>query len=127
MTATLPVPPLPSNPATVVQAQLDAYNAHDIVALLAIYADDAQQFQHPTTLIASGTQQLRARFTARFEQARPHATLHHRIVIGNTVTDHETVSSMNGTDGAGGDIAMLATYEVVDGRIARAWFLSAQA
>lgn len=124
MTATLPVPLLPSNPATVVQAQLDAYNAHDVAALLAIYSDDAQQFQHPATLIASGTQQLRARFTARFEQARPHATLHHRIVIGNTVTDHETVSC---TNGAGGDIAMLATYEVVDGRIARAWFLSGPA
>lgn len=121
MTATLPAAPSPLDPAIVVQAQLDAYNAHDVEALVAIYADDVQQFQHPATLIASGSEQLRARFTARFEQARPRATLHHRIVIGNTVTDHETVSGTNG------DIAMLATYEVVDGRIARAWFLSGPA
>jgi len=30
-----------------VQQQLDAYNRRDVEALLAIYADDAQMFEHP--------------------------------------------------------------------------------
>lgn len=46
------------SPTTVVQAQLDAYNAHDVAALLAIYADDVQQFQHPDTLLAQGSAQI---------------------------------------------------------------------
>ncbi len=107
-----------TDPASVVQAQLDAYNTHDVEALVAIYADNAQQFAHPATLICSGSERLRARYTARFAEARPHATLHHRIVIGNKVIDHETVT------GPTGSVAMLATYEVVDGRIANGWFLS---
>jgi hypothetical protein len=38
---------LPSNnPEAVVQRQLDAYNARDIETLLALYAADAQQFEH---------------------------------------------------------------------------------
>ena len=43
-----------NTPADVVQAQLDAYNAHDVAALVAIYADKAQQFQHPDVLLAEG-------------------------------------------------------------------------
>jgi hypothetical protein len=35
-----------SAPEAVVQRQLDAYNARDIDALLAIYAADAQMFEY---------------------------------------------------------------------------------
>ena len=52
------------SPTVVVQAQLDAYNAHDVPALLAIYADDAQQFQHPDILLPMGSAQIGPRFTA---------------------------------------------------------------
>ena len=36
------------DPATLVQRQLDAYNARDLDAILATYADDAEQFEHPS-------------------------------------------------------------------------------
>jgi hypothetical protein len=42
----------------VVQRQLEAYNARDIGALLATYADDAQQFEHPSKLLAGGSAKL---------------------------------------------------------------------
>ena len=109
------------DPETVVQAQLDAYNAHDVEALVAIYADDVQQFEHPSTLLASGSTQIRARFTARFATSRPHALLLRRIVSGNIVIDHETVSSTS-PEGRG-SMELVAIYEVQDGRIARAWFI----
>lgn len=108
-------------PAAVVQAQLDAYNAHDAEALAAIYADDAQQFQHPDTLLASGGAQIRARFRARFAAARPHAQLLNRMVCGDMVIDHERVASSE-ADGPA-TLDLVAMYEVRQGRIARAWFI----
>jgi ketosteroid isomerase-like protein len=49
---------IPDDPAAVVQRQLDAYNARDINRLMATYAEDAQQFEHPDTLLADGEAQL---------------------------------------------------------------------
>jgi len=106
-----------STPAAVVQAQLDAYNAHDIDALVAIYADDVEQYNHPATLLATGSAQLRARFEVRFASAKPHAELRHRIVCGNTVIDHETVRS------GASSTELVAIYEVSGARIAKAWFI----
>jgi len=107
-------------PTDVVQAQLDAYNAHDVSALAAIYADHVQQFQHPDVLLAEGSAQMAARFTARFAASRPQARLLNRIACGKLVIDHEIVTSV--TDTGTTEQELVATYEVVDGRIARAWF-----
>ena len=46
------------NPLAVVQAQLDAYNAKDIDALLQTYASDAEQFTLHGELLAQGHTQL---------------------------------------------------------------------
>jgi len=108
-------------PEAIVQAQLDAYNAHDVDALIAIYADDAQQFQHPATLLAQGSAQIRERFASRFAAAKPHAKLIKRIVAGDMVIDHEIVSSA-AAEGPG-SIELVAMYQVADGRIAKAWFI----
>ena len=110
------------NPEAIVQQQLDAYNARDLDALLAIYAEDAQQFEHPAKLLASGPAQLRERFAARFKEPNLHALLLKRIVAGNMVIDHEQVTRTfpEGT----GKIELVAIYEVQNGRIAKAWFIS---
>ena len=104
------------------QRQLNAYNARDIEALLAIYAVDAQQFEHPSKLIATGTAQLRERFSARFKEPNLHATLLKRIVMGNKVIDHERVARTF-PEGPG-TVELIAIYEVENGRIARAWFVA---
>ncbi len=54
------------DPETIVQRQLDAYNGRDLEALLSIYAEDAEMFEHPATLLARGSAALRERFMARF-------------------------------------------------------------
>ena len=108
--------------AEVVQRQLDAYNAKNLDALLAVYADDAELFEHPATLLAAGTAQLRARFAARFREPNLHAELIHRCVVGRIVVDHERVTR---TFPAGpGTIELVMMYEVADGRIRRAWSLA---
>ena len=111
-----------SDPEAVVQRQLDAYNAHDIEALVAAYAEDAQQFEHPSKLLASGSAQLRERFTARFKEPNLHAALIKRIVMGQVVVDQERVTRTF-PEGAG-QIELVAIYEVQNGRIAKAWFIS---
>jgi uncharacterized protein (TIGR02246 family) len=108
--------------AAVIQTQLDAYNAKDLDALLAIYADDAQLFEHPATLVAAGTDQLRERFAARFREPNLQAHLLNRMVMGRFVVDHERVTRTF-PEGPG-TIELVMIYEVEAGRIVRAWSLA---
>ena len=99
------------NPTDLVQAQLDAYNAHDVDALLTIYAPDARHYEYPDRLLAEGTDALRERMAARFAASRPRAELLHRVAVGNTVIDHERIVNQTPT----GPVAreLIAIYEVV--------------
>lgn len=108
-----------NDPAAVVQRQLDAFNARDIDALLATYAEDAQMFEHPSNLLASGAAAFRERYTARFQEPNLHATLLSRVVMGHMVIDHEEVRRTF-PEGPG-TLQLLMIYEVQSGRIARAW------
>ena len=110
------------DPSSVVQRQLDAYNARDVDAILATYAADAQQFEFPAKLLASGTAELRKRFAARFQESNLHARLLNRTVMGPIVIDHEEVTRTF-PEGPG-KIQLIAIYEVQAGKIAKAWFMS---
>lgn len=114
--------PFSSDPEAVVQRQLDAFNARDIEALLATYAEDAQMFEHPSKLLASGSAAFRERYVARFQEPNLHATLLSRTVMGNIVVDHEEVSRTF-PEGAG-RINLLMIYDVQNGRITRAWSIA---
>ena len=111
MTAPAPA----TDPATIVQRQLDAYNARDLDAVLATYAPDARQFAHPATLLAVGAADMRERMAQRFAEPNLHARLLQRVVMGNIVIDHEEVTRTF-AEGAG-RVDMVAIYEVVDGKI----------
>ena len=113
---------LATTPEAVVQRQLDAFNARNIEALLATYADDAQQFEYPATMLARGATQIRERATARFQEANLHARLIKRIVMGEVVIDHEMVTRTF-PEGAG-KLELVAIYEVRDCRIVTARFIS---
>jgi hypothetical protein len=108
-------------PAAVVQRQLDAFNARDLDALVATYADDAEQFEHPVKLLARGSAQLRERSIIRFKEPNLHAVLLHRAVAGNVVVDHEKITRTF-PEGPG-TIEIVCIYEVRQGRIAKAWFI----
>jgi hypothetical protein len=110
-----------TDPEKVVQKQLDAYNARDIDALMATYAENIELFEHPSKLLASGATQVRERQAARLQEPNLHATLIKRMVMGNVVIDQEKVTRTfpEGT----GHIELIAIYEVQSGRIAKASFL----
>lgn len=109
----------PSPPA-VLQAQLDAYNARDIEALLATYAADAQQHVLHGERLAHGHAEMRPRFLARFAEPDLHARLLSRTVMGGVVVDLELITR-NFPEGLG-TLEMLCVYEVAQGRIQRASF-----
>jgi hypothetical protein len=110
------------NPEAVVQRQLDAYNARDLEGLMATYAPDARHYEYPDTLLAAGGEALRERFSLRFREPNLHARLLHRTVMGHLVIDHEVITRTF-PEGPG-TLEMLCFYEVREGRIAAARFLS---
>lgn len=107
-------------PEQVVQAQLDAYNAKDIEALLRAYHPQAEQYAMHGALLARGHSEMRSRFLGRFSEPDLHASLLHRAVVGNFVMDHELVTR-NFPEGRG-QVDMLCIYEVQDGLIVKASF-----
>ncbi|HEX8606079.1 MAG TPA: nuclear transport factor 2 family protein [Pseudoduganella sp.] len=111
-----------TSPLFVVQAQLDAFNAKDVNALMRTYAADAEEFALHGERLAKGHDELRPRYMARFEEHDLFARLLSRTVAGNIVIDLELITR-NFPEGLG-TLEMLCIYEVVDGRIRRASFAS---
>ena len=112
------------SPAAVVQAQLEAYNAKNLDALMQTYAPDARQYALHGELMAHGHEQMRPRFAERFAEPDLHARLLSRSVMGNFVTDLELITR-NFPEGLG-TLEMLCVYEVVGGRIVRASFAAGE-
>lgn len=103
-----------------VQMQLEAYNARDIDAFMQWWADDCQYYLFPDQLIAGSAAEIRERHVERFKELNLHGRLLHRISLGNTVIDHETVTRTF-ADGRG-ELDVICIYEIAGGKIAKAWF-----
>ncbi len=108
-------------PVSIVQAQLDAYNAKDIDRLLATYAPDAEHYTLHGERLAHGRAELRARFQTRFAEPDLHAQLLSRTVLGRVVVDAESITR-NFPEGRG-TLEMLCIYEVAEGLIQKASFV----
>jgi hypothetical protein len=102
----------------VVQKQLEAYNARDLEAFAATYADDVRLFRMPAAEAAVvGKAQLREVYRQRFASPGLHADILTRIVLGNKVIDHERVRGIREQP-----IEALAIYEVEGELIRTVWF-----
>lgn len=83
-----------------VQAQLDAYNAHDIDAFARCYADDVRAFDAQGALLFAGREALRERYGALFAASPTlRAEITQRTRIGTDdawfAVDTERVSGRN--------------------------------
>ncbi|MET0527800.1 MAG: nuclear transport factor 2 family protein [Microvirga sp.] len=107
-------------PAEIVGRQLDAYNARDIDAFMACWAEDAQYYAFPDTLLAEGVQQIRERHVVRFQEPNLHGRLVARMTVGTMVVDQEIVTRTF-PEGPG-TVEVIAIYEIEDGLIRKAWF-----
>jgi hypothetical protein len=107
-------------PLEVVQKQLDTYNAQDIDAFAAVFAEEAEVFSNLGDKEPSmnGRQAIHTRYGEMFEKnPQNRSTLKGRLVQGNYVFDHEWIT---GRDQA---FSIVAIYEVQDGLIQRCWFV----
>jgi hypothetical protein len=104
---------------SVVQRQLDAYNAQDLDAMLACYAAECAIANLNGTITETSREALRARYAKTFADfPENRARLVNRINVGDVVIDHEDVSRGPGKD----HFEVIAIYTVKDGQIARVDF-----
>ena len=110
---------LPDAPADLAQRQLNAYNARDIDAFLEPYAEDVELYNMPEKLIGKGKDAMRKTYTGMFARTPVlHCELVNRMVVGNTVIDHERVTFA--ADKA--PTEAVAIYKIENGKIKRVYF-----
>lgn len=110
-----------ADPVEVVQAQVDAYNAHDIDAFASCYADNATinnlSGKRPAIVGLPALKKVYA-FLAK-EPKEFHVVIVQRAVTGPTVVDHERVIGLPADKG---QPEAIAVYEVRNGKIQNVWF-----
>ncbi len=108
------------NPEWAAQAQLDAYNARDLEAFLALYDPDVEIRDLPTgKLLMKGRSAMRRRYGALFKNTpKLHCRLVSRMVSGAFVTDSELVTGMQKPE-----VRATAIYRVEKGLIRNVWFV----
>jgi imidazolonepropionase-like amidohydrolase len=100
-------------PVALVQRQLNAYNLRNIDAFVEPYADDIAFYYYPDKLLGKGKDNLRKQYAAIFQKVPGlHCEVTQRIIYGNIIVDHESVSGFgkNKVDG-------VVIYEVVNNKI----------
>lgn len=104
----------------VVQRQFDAYNARDVEALLATYADDAIIADLNGAVTQRGKADLRARYGKTFaDYPQNRAVSINRMVLGDVVIDHEKGARTP----EGPFFEAICVYTVTNGLIARVDFI----
>lgn len=105
-------------------AQLEAYNAGDVEAFCACYADDVVVLDEAGTEALRGIEAFRARYGALFATFRDvRAEILARVAMGRHCVDHERWSRVHRETGERMTGEILVRYTVRDGRIAIVQFL----
>jgi len=104
----------------VVQQQLEAYNARNIDAFMAVFHADIELWTLGAAAPnAVGWEKVKTVYADLFEQSPElHSKVLNRSVIGNKVIDYEQIS---GRKGVKEDLFLIMVYEVKDGKIWKAW------
>lgn len=112
-----------SDEERVVQAQVDAFNRHDVDAFMAAFTPDVVFWEYPANTVFAGAARVRGHYAELFgdpDAKDLHAEIRQRIVKGRFVIDHERVTGLPGE----GEHVSVVIYEVVDSRIKNAWFMN---
>lgn len=105
----------------VVERQFDAYNAQDLEAFCATYADDCIIAAHGGAVLQAGKAEIRARYAKTFaDNPKNRAWSINRIVVGDVVIDHE--KGERSPEGPFFEAAVI--YTVKNGLIARVDFIT---
>jgi len=105
----------------VVQRQFDAYNAQDLEAFCATYADDCVIAAYGGAALQTGKAEIRARYSKTFSDfPKNRAWSTNRIALGDVVIDHEKGERSP----EGPFFEAVVIYTVKNGLIARVDFIS---
>jgi putative hydrolase of HD superfamily len=103
-----------STPREVVDQQVAAYNRRDLEGFVACYATEAQIVQPDGKLLASGHDEIRARYDELFDKSpHLHADIRNRIEVGSVVVDEEYITGFVLPD-MPSEIRAVAVYRVAD-------------
>lgn len=108
------------SPAALVDAQIEAYNDHDLERFCSFFADDVEvgRLGQDGTLL-SGKSELKARYRSRFSETPDvHCTIDQRITLGSFVIDAERLIN-TGPEAR----HVIALYQVEGSQIRRVWFV----
>ena len=102
--------------ADIIEAMLEAFNAQDMDAFCAHFAEDCIVGELNGATAYRGHAGLRSHFGATWEKhPQNRVWVTQRIAVGNTVVDHEFGERSPGGDG----FEIIAVYTFRDGRIVR--------
>lgn len=117
--ATAPKVLVPGSPESLVQKQLDAYNARDIEAFVSHFHPEIEVFSFPAAKRKlQGHTALRKMYSKLFTDEKLHCHLVNRIVQGHFVIDREEVTFAHGPK-----LQATAIYQIEDNLIRKVWFL----
>lgn len=119
VTGLLQAQPSPT-PEQLVQQQLDAYNKRDIEAFLVPYSDSVAVYGFPNKLFYKGKATMRQQYADMFNNTPDlFCDLQKRMVLANTVIDHEKVTFTKGQP----PLYAIAIYTIEKGKIAQVHFI----
>jgi hypothetical protein len=105
-----------------VEAQLLAYNARDVDAFMACFAEDCCVDDADGARLMTGHTEMRERYRAMFAASPElHCTITHRIRIGDHVIDDEAITGRLGQP-ANEVRHAVAIYKIRDGKICHVRF-----
>jgi len=109
------------SPRALAKMQLKAYNAHDLDGYLQLFHPDAVLIDLPSgEVIAEGLEQIRSLYADRFSNEDLYCAVTNQMEIGDFAVDREVLTGL-----PGGNVEVLALYEVRQGRIKRIFFIRA--
>lgn len=115
---TTPLATAQRSPEHVVQKQLDTYNRGDLEGFMATMSQEVALYSFgSSTPIAEGYDAVKAIYANLFEKSpKLESTLTNRIVLGNKVLDHESITGRLGSTDV---IELVVIYEVKGEKISR--------
>lgn len=105
----------PIGPESIVQANLDAYNAHDIEGFMSYFSEDVTMYNFADgKQTANGIEEVRAIYEPYFKASpKLHSKILQRTVFDNKVMDHEYITGARGGD----PFEIVLIYEVENDKI----------
>lgn len=109
-----------TNPISLAQGQLDAYNKRDLETFVTFFSENVEVYDFPNTPKLSGMTRFREVYEKLFRDSpQLHCKLVGRITASNVVMDQEEVTGIPGRSVA----RVIAIYEIENDLIAKVRFV----